>query len=141
VWSDPVLLERILRNLVSNAIRNTETGEIALVGHEREGKLLIEVQDTGIGISADHQARIFDEFYQIAIPGRSNAKGLGLGLSIVKRLCDLLGYPIRVSSRVGGGFDIQHRGSARHLERSCCGCASAPRCGRFDRKTRRRDRR
>ncbi len=103
VWSDPVLLERILRNLVSNAIRNTEIGEIALVCHEHDGKLLLEVQDTGIGIPAEHQARIFDEFYQISIPGRTSAKGLGLGLSIVKRLCDLLGYPVRFSSRVGGG--------------------------------------
>ncbi len=109
MWSDPVLLERILRNLISNAIRNTESGEVALVANERDGKLLLEVQDTGIGIPADHRTRIFDEFYQISVPGRTSSKGLGLGLSIVKRLCDLLGYPVRVSSREGGGtvFSIE----------------------------------
>src|SRR5688572_23523669 len=109
VWSDPVLLERILRNLISNAIRNTESGEVALVAHERNGKLLLEVQDTGIGIPEDHRTRIFDEFYQISVPGHTSSKGLGLGLSIVKRLCDLLGYPVRVSSREGAGtvFSIE----------------------------------
>jgi len=103
VRSDPVLLERILRNLVSNAIRNTLAGEVAVNGWEQDGKLLLEVRDSGVGIPVEHQDRIFDEFYQVRTPGGTGTKGLGLGLSIVKRLCDLLGYPIRVSTQVGRG--------------------------------------
>lgn len=103
IRSDPVLLERILRNLVSNAIHNTLAGEVAVSSREQDGKLLLEVRDTGVGVPAEHRDRIFDEFYQVRNPGRTSAMGLGLGLAIVKRLCDLLGHPIRVSTHVGRG--------------------------------------
>lgn len=103
VRSDPVLLERILRNLISNAIHHTPRGEVAITGGARDGKLLFEVRDTGVGITEEDQLKIFDEFYQVGNPGGARAKGLGLGLSIVKRLCDLLEYPVRVRAQVGRG--------------------------------------
>ena len=109
VHSDPVLLERILRNLISNAVRNTLTGEVAVSGREQDGTLVLEVRDTGVGIPPEHRDRIFDEFYQLRSPNGTSTKGLGLGLSIVKRLCDLLGHPIRVSTQVGRGstFNVE----------------------------------
>jgi signal transduction histidine kinase len=103
VRSDAVLLERILRNLVSNAIRYTATGTISIRVEHRDGRAQIAVHDTGIGIAPEHQQRIFEEFFQLGNPGRTSRKGLGLGLSIVKRLCDLLGNPISVTARVGAG--------------------------------------
>ena len=101
--TDPVLLERILRNLVSNAIRYTESGGILVGVRPRSGKLALEVRDAGIGIAIEHQARVFDEFYQIGNVERDRRLGLGLGLSIVKRLCDLLGHPISLASLPGRG--------------------------------------
>jgi signal transduction histidine kinase len=101
VRSDPILLERILMNLVSNAIRYTASGG-ALVGCRRRGReLRIEVWDSGIGIPADQREGIFGEFYQIAASGRN--EGLGLGLAIVDRLCRLLGHRIELASTPGRG--------------------------------------
>jgi CheY-like chemotaxis protein/anti-sigma regulatory factor (Ser/Thr protein kinase) len=98
-----VLVERILRNLVSNAIRYTKTGGV-LVGTRRRGRdVSLEVWDTGIGIPADQQARVFEEFYQLANPERNSKKGLGLGLSIVKRLVNLLGAQVDLRSVPGRG--------------------------------------
>lgn len=109
VMSDAVLLERIVRNLLGNAVRYTSQGEIALSAAPVNGSLRIEVRDTGPGIGPQDQKRIFEEFVQLANPGRTSRKGLGLGLSIVQRLCALLGYEIRLSSELG-------RGSAFSLE-------------------------
>jgi len=96
--TDPAMLERILRNLVSNAIRYTKNGSV-LLGCRRSGKQVrIEVHDTGIGITSDELNNIFEEFYQIENPERDRRKGLGLGLAIVKRLADLLNCPIELSS-------------------------------------------
>jgi len=110
VASDPVLLERIIRNLVSNAIRYTPAGEVAVSAAPVDGAVRIEVRDTGIGIRAEDQARIFEEFFQLANPARTSRKGLGLGLSIVQRLCRLLGYAVRLTSVSGKGsvfgFDV-----------------------------------
>lgn len=103
IQSDPLLLERILRNLVSNAIRHTEKGGVLICCRHRQSHLRIEVWDTGVGIADDQQARIFDEFVQLANPERDPRKGLGLGLSIVRRLATLLGHPIAFHSRVGRG--------------------------------------
>lgn len=103
VESDAVLLERIVRNLLGNAIRYTSEGEVGLEAAPANGSLRIEVRDTGLGIRAEDQQRIFEEFVQLANPGRTSRKGLGLGLSIVRRLCDLLGYEMRLASEPGKG--------------------------------------
>jgi signal transduction histidine kinase/CheY-like chemotaxis protein len=101
--SDPVLLERILINLVANAVRYTESGGI-LVGCRRRGEQVrVEVWDTGIGIAPEHQQAIFQEFYQVGNPERDRQKGLGLGLSIAARLARLLGGRIEVRSQPGRG--------------------------------------
>ena len=103
LFSDPVLVERILRNLISNAIRYTKAGGV-LVGARRRGKeVSLEVWDTGIGIPPEQQDRVFEEFYQLANPERNSRKGLGLGLSIVKRLANLLGSHIELRSIPGRG--------------------------------------
>ena len=103
VQSDPAMLERILRNLISNALRYTRNGRV-LVGARRRGdKLRIEVHDTGIGIPADQLDDIFLEFHQLGNPERNRHQGLGLGLAIVKRLAALLGHQITVRSRLGRG--------------------------------------
>ena len=103
LFSDPVLVERILRNLVSNAIRYTKAGGV-LVGTRRRGKeVSLEVWDTGIGIPPEQQDRVFEEFYQLANPERNSKKGLGLGLSIVKRLVNLLSAQIDLRSVPGRG--------------------------------------
>jgi two-component system, sensor histidine kinase len=113
--SDALLLERILRNLLSNAIRYTREGGVALSATASADALRIEVRDTGPGIRPEDQQRIFEEFVQLANPGRTSKKGLGLGLSIVQRLCALLGCEIRLASEPGKGsafsFDVP-RGTA-----------------------------
>lgn len=103
VRSDPVLLERILRNLVSNAVRYTPKGKI-LVGARRRGeRLRIEVWDCGVGIPPECQDKIFDEFYQAGNPGRDRQEGMGLGLAIAGRLARLLDSRIDVASTPGKG--------------------------------------
>ena len=104
--TDGLLLERILRNLVSNAIRYCEDGGVLVACRPRGDKLIVQVWDSGIGISQASLPRIFDEFYQVhstrALEPHQR-KGLGLGLAIVKRLADLLGAPLDVRSRPGHG--------------------------------------
>jgi signal transduction histidine kinase/CheY-like chemotaxis protein len=105
-FADPVLLERILRNLTSNAIRYTDDGGVLVSCRPRGEKLLMQVWDSGIGISEASLPRIFDEFYQVQSQRPLQAhqrKGLGLGLAIVARLSALLEAPISVRSRVGHG--------------------------------------
>ena len=106
VRSDPSLLERMLKNLVTNAIRYTERGKI-IIGCRRLGGsgLRLDVIDTGIGIALAEQERIFDEYYQLS----GSAQGLGLGLTIVKSLGSLLGHPVSVRSLPGRGsvFSIE----------------------------------
>ena len=101
VRTDFILLERILLNLVSNAVRYTSHGGIVVGCRKRDGWLRIEVWDTGSGIPADQRQKIFGEFYRLS-ETRQGA-GLGLGLAIVDRLCGLLGHPIELRSRVGKG--------------------------------------
>lgn len=103
VRSDPVMLGRILLNLVSNAVRSTARGKILIGCRRRKDQVRIEVWDTGIGVAPEQQQAIFQEFYKIADPGRGPSPGLGLGLSIVKRLADLLECAIEVSSTMGRG--------------------------------------
>lgn len=101
--SDPILLDRILRNLISNALRYTRQGGVLLALRRRRQALRIQVWDTGIGISEQDQELIFQEYQQIANPERDRAKGLGLGLAIVRRLADLLRHPLSLCSRYGRG--------------------------------------
>jgi signal transduction histidine kinase/CheY-like chemotaxis protein len=103
VRSDFILLERILLNLVSNAVRYTERGGIVIGCRLRDGRLRIDVYDSGIGIPEDQRRNIFGEFYQLDGGKQECAGGLGLGLAIVDRLCGLLDHPIELSSRVGRG--------------------------------------
>lgn len=103
VRSDPRLLEQMIRNLLSNAVKYTQQGKI-LLGCRRQGeKLRIEVLDTGIGIPTGELRRIFEEFHQLDNPARESSRGLGLGLSIVQRLGELLGHSIDVRSVPGSG--------------------------------------
>lgn len=103
IHSDPLLLMRILSNLVSNALRYTARGGV-VVGCRRRGQMVgVEVWDSGRGIAPDKQQEIFREFIQLAQPERAHDKGLGLGLAIVDRLCRLLEHPIRLRSRLGHG--------------------------------------
>jgi two-component system, chemotaxis family, CheB/CheR fusion protein len=101
VRSDPLLLEQMLRNLLSNAIRYTAAGGVLLGCRRRGDRLLLEVWDTGVGISQEELPRIFEEYHQA--PGRVGEGGLGLGLAIVQRLGELLGHVVSVRSRVGKG--------------------------------------
>lgn len=104
--ADPLLVERIVRNLVSNAIRYTADGSVLVSCRRRGDRLLLQVWDTGPGIAENEQARVFEEFYQVPRGPRTEAhqrKGLGLGLAIVKRLADLIDAPLRLRSQTGRG--------------------------------------
>jgi PAS domain S-box-containing protein len=101
--TDPALLERVVRNLIENAIRYTNEGGILLGARLRGDWVRLDVVDTGIGIPADKQPHIFEEFFQVGNPGRDRNQGLGLGLSIVGRLVRLLGGEVQVNSREGRG--------------------------------------
>ncbi len=103
VNSDPRLLLQLLSNLVDNALKYTPHGGVVVAARARGPLVWIDVRDTGIGMAGEHLDRIFEEFYQIGNPGRDRAKGLGIGLSIVQRLSRLLGHPLQVRSRPGGG--------------------------------------
>lgn len=104
VVSDVQLLTRLLGNLIDNAIKYTQRGGVLVAARSgvaagRAGWVCFEVVDTGIGIAGEHQQRVFDEFYQLANPQRDRASGLGIGLSIVKRLSHLLEHPLALFSR------------------------------------------
>ena len=102
--SDPLLLERILANLVSNAIRYTYQNGSVMVACRRRGNFLrIEVRDNGVGISKADQSNIFREFFQLTQPQLDTSKGLGLGLAIVDRLVKLLGHRLELRSVPGKG--------------------------------------
>ncbi|MGE5517304.1 MAG: PAS domain S-box protein [Bacteroidota bacterium] len=103
VRSDPALLERILRNLLNNAVRYTKTGRVLFGCRRRGRKLSFEVWDTGIGIPQSEIRNIFREFHQVGNLGRDRRQGLGLGLAIVERLAQLLDHPVAVRSQEGRG--------------------------------------
>jgi len=103
VRSDPILLERILRNLVANALRYTEHGAILVGCRQRGGRLRIEVRDSGIGIPQHLHGDIFHDFYQLGNPERDRRKGLGLGLAIVRALAIQLGHGIDLRSAPAAG--------------------------------------
>ena len=103
IRSDPRLLEQMIRNLVSNALKYTRHGKILLGCRSHANGLSIEVWDTGIGIAENQLKAIFNEYHQIGNEARERNRGMGLGLAIVQRLGDLLGHRIGVRSRSGRG--------------------------------------
>ena len=102
VRTDPILLDRMVRNIVSNAVRYTQRGRI-LVGCRRGPRLAIGVWDTGPGIATENQTKVFEVFFLVSNPERDRRNGLGLGLAITKRLADLLDCPLELRSRPGKG--------------------------------------
>ena len=103
VRSDPALLERILGNFMSNAIRYTNKGSVLIGCRKRGDKVAIEVWDTGCGISDDQMSLIYEDFYQVENKERDRGKGLGLGLALAKRLADSLEHTIDSKSSLGSG--------------------------------------
>jgi signal transduction histidine kinase/CheY-like chemotaxis protein len=106
-YADPLLVERIVRNLVSNAIRYTADGGVLVCARTRGGRLLLQVWDTGVGIREADRERVFDEFVQVhetgTAPEPHQRKGLGLGLAIVRRLSALMNAPLTLRSVAGKG--------------------------------------
>ncbi len=111
VYSDRVLLERILGNLVGNALNYTQHGSVTVTAQVHDSMAMISVADTGPGIPLQEQEAIFNEYYQLQNPERDRTKGLGLGLSIVKRLTRLLNIELDIDSDTGRGtrFNLQLR--------------------------------
>jgi signal transduction histidine kinase len=103
VDADAHAVARVARNLIDNALKYTAQGEVRVGLHAEAGEATLVVADTGKGIAPDEQARVFEEFYQIDNPGRDRSRGVGLGLAIVQRLCDLNGYRIALHSAPGRG--------------------------------------
>ncbi len=103
IHTDPRLLEQMLRNLLSNALKYTKRGKILLGCRHRKGSISIEIWDTGIGIPESELQTIFEEYHQLDNPARERGRGLGLGLSIVQSLVSLLGFKVRVRSALGKG--------------------------------------
>lgn len=120
VYSDPHLLERVLRNLVANAIRYTHQGGILIAARRKRDITSIEVWDTGIGIAPTALNEIFDEFYQVNNPERDRHKGFGLGLTIARQLAQTLSHPLTVKSRLNKGsvFKIEAPNASSCLEKN-----------------------
>jgi signal transduction histidine kinase len=102
IWADPVVLRRVLGNLVSNALRHTSQGGVLLSLRRREGLLMFEVWDSGVGIAREHQHAIFQEFFRVA-QHQGTEDSLGLGLTIVSKLATLMGYQLALNSIPGRG--------------------------------------
>jgi two-component system, sensor histidine kinase len=107
--SDPSLVEEILRNLTANAVKYTQRGSVRLRCVRDATSILIQVIDTGIGIPDDQIRYIFDEFYQVGVRANGSREGYGLGLSIVKRIVDLLHLVLDVQSAPGQGSTFSIR--------------------------------
>lgn len=114
LFDDPVAIARITRNLLDNALKYTDQGEIRVLTRLNDQQALLIIEDTGRGIPANEQNRIFEEFYQLDNPGRDHEKGVGLGLAIVHRLCELIGAGIALQSYPGKGatFTVTFRSIA-----------------------------
>jgi signal transduction histidine kinase len=102
IWGDPVILRRILGNLVSNAVRHTHQGGVLIALRRRGDQLVFEVWDTGVGIAPEYQEAIFQEFYRVS-QHQGTEDSLGLGLTIVSRLAGLMGYQLALKSMPGKG--------------------------------------
>lgn len=103
VRTDPLLLERLVRNLISNALRHAAASHIWLRSEPRDGAIRLEVGDDGCGLRSEDQELVFEEFRQLNNPGRNSEQGLGLGLAIVRQLAALLGHPLELQSSPGQG--------------------------------------
>lgn len=103
VHTDPQLLQRMLANLLENAIKYTDEGGVLVLARAKRGAVWLEVIDTGRGIAPVNREKIFEAFYQVDNPGRDRSQGLGMGLSIVRRLSHLLHHPLQLTSRLGTG--------------------------------------
>ncbi len=101
IATDPLLMQRIVGNLLANAIRHTDHGGVLLCSRVHKGRVRIEVWDTGTGIAPEHLPYVFREFYKV--PKQGTEEGFGLGLAIVQRLCNAMGHRIVVDSRLGRG--------------------------------------
>lgn len=107
LYADNALVRSVMINLVSNAIKYSPAGRILIGARVRGKKLLFQIWDTGMGIPHDDVERIFEEFYQVSNPQRDRERGLGLGLSIVRRALRLLGETITCRSQPGKGSVFQ----------------------------------
>ena len=119
VRSDPLLVELVLRNLISNAIKYTLEGGVTVFTHVRDGQVVLEVSDTGRGIAPEELCRIFEDYYQIDDRSHDHSRGFGIGLATARRVSELLGTRIGVVSEVG-------RGSVFSLSLPLAGEESAP---------------
>jgi two-component system CheB/CheR fusion protein len=118
ISSDPRLLEQMIRNLVSNALKYTPRGKVLIGCRRYKDMLSIEVRDSGIGIPDNELQSIFEEYHQLDNVARERSRGLGLGLSIVKRLGGLLGHSVRVQSKLGRGSMFAIEVNLRHEKQS-----------------------
>jgi signal transduction histidine kinase/CheY-like chemotaxis protein len=114
VATDQSLLERVIRNLLDNAVKYTDSGRVSLRVTREAGDLVIAIADSGRGIPEEEQTRVFEEFYQLDNPERDRARGLGLGLAIVRRLTDLLCIRMGMESSPGRGTTFYLALSAVH---------------------------
>lgn len=125
VSSDREGLSRIVGNLVSNAVRYTESGTVSVTADVEAEGVSLAVADTGIGIAPEHLDRVFEEFFQVDNPGRDRRRGFGLGLATVARLCGRLGHAVDVRSTPGGGSCFRVRlGPA--VDAGSAGCEPSP---------------
>ncbi len=99
----PDIFERVLNNLLSNALRYTPKGGVLIGARRRGGAIAVLVADTGVGIPQDRRAEVFEDFLQLGNPERNRARGFGLGLGIVRRLCEGMGWGVDLRSEVGRG--------------------------------------
>lgn len=116
VNSDPLHLARMLRNLFDNAIKYTDSGYVRATATVDGNDVLLSIADSGQGISKDEQLKVFEEFYQVNNPERDSSRGLGLGLSIVQRLADLLEITLELESNLGAGSTFKLRIPAACME-------------------------
>ena len=105
-FSDPMLLERVVRNVIENALKFTERGEICIAAAAVDDGISLSISDTGIGIPESEHDHVFQEFTQLNNSERDRQRGLGLGLTIVRQLCALMDIDLRLESAVNKGTTI-----------------------------------
>jgi len=120
LYTDPILMERVLRNLISNAVQYTEDGSIRMQYEDVGSDVVIHLEDSGIGIPAEAVEEVFSEYFQLNNPERDRGKGLGLGLAIVRRLAKLMDMPLSMTSNenVGTRFTMAVTRGSKDVIRS-----------------------